>query len=601
MFTVTKQLNLGGVRGVAWSDDQTVFVASTAGVFRTDATSLERSMFGPPVGGIALSADGGRAALACTAPRRPLVVSVADGSVIWERPERVKDSLGAVALSPDGQTLVYGVGKTGVCVVDLSTGQERTLELPPRSRGLGGAAFLVDGGLLLWNGNGTVQVWQDDTAVHTWKHHRWVDGVVELGDGNLLLAGNPDTGMVTSEDSYLWVRSRDGSEVARLSTPTATDHQSRQLALALSPDGRHAVCGGEDHYVHVLRTDDWTQVAGASLNPTGGSRKWPAWAVAWSPSGERFAVVTGSKGNIGHASFRHSLQIFDIEAARQALELGYNGAAHDIDAVAGVVAVGHEWGVDIHQDGGSRRVSALNANAVALSADATMLLVCKNGYPGKVEVVNVASGEVMETPPVKDQDFHSVVFAPDGEHYAVAGDDPAVRKLGRKSAVVCDKNRKRVRGVAFSPDGRWYAAAGSDGKVTLGEGKGFATAHTLTMPEVETRRGKAPDKAFAIAFSSDSSKLVVGCGNGLRVFDLHSRSEQRLVDTDGAQLAVAWSGDGRFVASGSVRGQLRVWDTAQWSCVSTVQMSGRVSHLVFDGDRLFATAEGGAAVCLQSG
>jgi hypothetical protein len=98
---------------------------------------------------------------------------------------------------------------------------------------------------------------------------------------------------------------------------------------------------------------------------------------------------------------------------------------------------------------------------------------------------------------------------------------------------------------------------------------------------------------LALALSPDQTRLAVGRGDHLLIFDLSKKPAALAMDLATANdlvEALAWSGDGKWLASGGFRA-VRVWDLKSSQPVRTFNdLAGRVSALAFtpDGASLIA-------------
>jgi WD40 repeat protein len=155
-----------------------------------------------------------------------------------------------------------------------------------------------------------------------------------------------------------------------------------------------------------------------------------------------------------------------------------------------------------------------------------------------------------------------LAFSADGRTLASGGMNGSLKLWEMLSGKERASLRGHPRGLiagAFSGDGRWLAWGGHGPEVWLREGS--STPRILRVPSEST---------YALAFAPNGRLLVVGGGttgkNGrgdLWLWDVRAaRSLFPLVGHSGLVAALAFSPDGRVLATGDAGGNLRLWEVA---------------------------------------
>ena len=156
----------------------------------------------------------------------------------------------------------------------------------------------------------------------------------------------------------------------------------------------------------------------------------------------------------------------------------------------------------------------------------------------------------------------SVAFSPDGRRLASGARDQTVRlwdvATGREQARLTG-HTDAVWSVAFSPDGRRLASGAED--------------HTVRLWEVATGREQArltghTGGVRSVAFSPDGRRLASGAvDQTVRLWEVATGREQaQLPGHTGGVRSVAFSPDGRLLASGAEDHTVRLWtvETGGW-------------------------------------
>ncbi|MCB0005360.1 MAG: hypothetical protein KDE04_02875, partial [Anaerolineales bacterium] len=430
--------------------------------------------------------------------------------------------LNALAISPDGQSLLTGSDDGLVTVWDLASGQIKGQFAGHRDAVIA-VAFSPDGRQIL---SGS----RDDSAIlwdlvtgrilHRLEGHKGdVSGVAFGPDGAWAISAE-DSAAAPAE-LIVWDL-RSGQILRRFGTGAGGNIEGI-LGMALSPDGRQALVGQfsfADNNERALLL--WDTIAGQPLQTFPGLDR-TINGVTFSPDG-RFALAASSDA---------SLYYWDLATGQRLFQLQ-----------------GHEGGVltaAISPDGRSALSASLDKQLIWWDLETGRIIAQLSTHTANIQALQFLNGE------------QAITAGTDG--VLQIWDLQNAWQLARWGAAgtghlpPAPGTETRGMGLAISPDGRWALSGGNlpDNQLILWDYATGTPIHYLTGHE---------GSIFDIAFTPDSRRaLSAGQDGSLILWELETGQQlAQLLGHFGSVNSVKVSSDGRFALSGSLDGDVIYWD-----------------------------------------
>ncbi len=455
-----------------------------------------------------------------------------------------------VAFSPDGKSLASGSTDRGVKLWDVATGElKSTLKGPAGS--ISSVVFSPDGKVLAYISKDTLNLWELAT--------RKLKPRLTGADRVAFVAFSPD-GETLALGFGLRVKLCDVATGAL--KRTLTGHSSGVLSVAFSPDGNTLASASADLTVKL-----WDLAVLEPKTTLKGHRGWVR-SVAFSPDGKTLA----SAGN------DRTVRLWDVATGELKTTLA-TGHEDEVLAVAfspdgKTLASASDDGTVKLWDLPTRKLRATikregtpvnhggwaahgTSYSVTFSPDGKTLTLASRFLPGKLNLWDVATGELKTTLARHRYTVVAVVFSPDGKMLATGSERRGVTlwdvATGEPKTTMT-RHTGRVASVAFSPDGKTLASGGEDRTVNLWD--------VATGKPKRTLKGHTGGVS-SLAFSPDGKTLASSGPKTVTLWDVAvGEPKTTLTGHTGAVECVAFSPDGKTLASGSWDGTVRLWRAA---------------------------------------
>lgn len=307
--------------------------------------------------------------------------------------------------------------------------------------------------------------------------------------------------------------------------------------------------GHDDSIIDIDLNPDGTQLATASRDGTvriwditsSGASEWFTLA-AHSDMVYSFALTPDGK-YLATSSLDGTAKVWELASGKELLTITGHGSPL--------------FGIDMSTDGrllatagydNTVKIWNLDLSNTATAAD---LLHTISGHTNAPVVGNLFPG------------LTSVAFSPDYTKLATGGVAGKAMIWDVKSglkllSVQADPDGSGITNLALSPDGKYLATTSDDIS-----GNSFAKIWDATSgDEISTFSGQGTGRIFGLAFSQDGKRVATGGEAGtLKIWDLKTGAEQLdLIGHTSAIISIDFTSDGKYLVTSSLDGTARVWE-----------------------------------------
>src|SRR5215213_586703 len=569
---------------VTFSDSVRVWdVSSGRQLSALESGMPSASGFGFGDGGMTLSADGTQLLLLSDSDSEIKVVDLANGREVrkLKLPEDQIDSLHLWAGS-DGRLLAAGIHKKHFKFWDLTAKKDR--DLGPIAKEFSQVKFSHDGRLLALAENYTVKLWEVATLrelpalkVPNSGAFPESDAFVTFSeDGKRIATGGFDT------DTIVW-ESETGKRLSNLSGRTNMAYN-----VAFSADGNELASGGRTR---------WDLRTGRGLRTTPGTTE-PTYPTA-SPDGRLLVVMRPNRneltivespsgrvlqtlapsGDVGSVVRSH----FSADGTMLAVIYG----ARNDQRQTGTVDFTRGSQVKIWDVKSGRELRSFTPSQIAADVDFTAdgRLIGTVGSMGQISLWDVQSGS-------KVRDLTSSPLGSLTAPVVRPGQMPTMPNMADIAAMMTNvigtmsagTMGRSVTSLAFSPDGRVLATGGVESKANID----IAALMSGAMSGQRPKKGsKTPDPADMM------KDLKVESIGQVQLWDVTTGREIAAIKGHGRGVSkVAFSRDGKMLASGGTDNTIKIWDVATQGELRTLAgHTAGIESMDFSPDgRLLASA-----------
>ena len=320
-------------------------------------------------------------------------------------------------------------------------------------------------------------------------------------------------------------------------------------AFAFSPDGKRLASAGIDRSIKL-----WDAPQGALLKTGAKLHAEEITCLAFSPDGKRLASAS-ENGDLKwcDAAALDNPVAFNKGHAHKVTSLSFSPDGKRLASTSSDNTV-LVWNTDTREIALTFMRSTNGLAGASFSPSGFQLVTA--GMDETLKVWNPTTGEERLLKGRHALRTTSVIFSPDGQSVASASFDGTIKLWDRYGNELqsLQGHAKPVMNISFSPDGQRLASASSDWTVKLWD--------LASGQELQPFTGPIAAVACLSFCPDDKQRLAAGTWNGtVHVWNgLNGKASLSIKAHPSEVLGVAFSADGKHVASGGQDGKVKLWD-----------------------------------------
>ncbi len=230
-------------------------------------------------------------------------------------------------------------------------------------------------------------------------------------------------------------------------------------------------------------------------------------------------------------------------------------------------------------------------NVMSLSPDGRILA---SAYSGEyLKLWDMVTGKKVDIFARLDYSVYDLAFSPDSKILAVASSDKSIRfwdiNTGQEMGMLVG-HKNWVNIVAFSPDGKTLASASGDRTVKLWDWATSQEIRTISKP------------ASSLAFSPDGKTLALASEGEIILWNFAMNQELRTYTRHGTRVFnLAFSPDSHTLASASIDNTVKLWNAATGKEIRTLIGHGPAIAGTFNNGAVLSVAFSPDGKILASG